>query len=645
MTAPADPPRFWSPLSYWTENLWQRSSEKLEITFRLLVLAGLVGVLAGAAAILFQLVAQFVWQCAMAGVAGYHPVAVRGEGGWFESVVPHFTGPFRPWTLLVLPAVGGLLSGLLVHRFAPEASGSGAESVIDAYHRHQGHIAPRVPLVKLLSSAVTIGFGGSAGKEGPIGQVAAGVGATVAQWLGLGPKQRRVLMIAGMGAGVGAIFKAPIAGAIFAAEVLYRDPEFESEVLVPAGLASAVAYAIYTIPFYPEGFTPLFGALPPWSLTSPLALGPYLVLALVMAAAATLYSHLFAYTQKTFEEARRLHPVAKPVIGGLLTGVVGTGVYLCFRGTPEATDSLSVFSYGYGILQDFLAPGGAENAAGLRAGFSVALLLAVASGKMLTSCATVGSGGSGGVFGPSIVIGGCIGAAVGIVFHRWLPGLVADPGPFMLIGAAGFFSAAARTPFSTLLMVTEMTGSYNLLSPTLFVCLVAYRLSPDVGLYRAQVAGHLGSPAHRGEYVRTVLSGATVDRFLDPAKPPLTITVGAPLSSVVHDLDGSHSLVLPVTDDQGDYRGMVCLQEVHVALHSPETAPLLVAEDLMRDTIIPLYRGDTLIRAMELFARNELAALPIVEKDGPVERVIGVVRRSDVQTEYLKHVHAADPAG
>ena len=603
--------------------------QKLGITFRMLMLAGLVGLIAGLGAIVFYYLGSLVWHFSLAELAGYRPDHPAGEHPVFK---PSSDPLLRPWVLFSLPAIGGVVSGWLVYRFAPEAAGHGTDAAIEAYHRKQGQIRARVPIVKLLASAITIGTGGSGGREGPIAQIGAGFGSALGRWLKLGPKERRILMVAGVGAGVGAIFRAPIAGAIFAAEVLYSDPDFEAEVIVPSGMASAVAFSIFAAGVH-DGFKPLFSP-PDLRFSNPLELAPYLVLALAMALFAALYTRFFYFVHDRFERWQ-VHPVLKPAVGGLLTGLVGLGMWSLFRGSESETDALSVLSFGYGILQNFFDQDSAVP-------MTASLLGAVAVGKVLTTSFTIGSGGSGGVFGPSIIIGGCAGGAIGLLFHDWFPDLVREPSAYMLVGMAGFFAAAAKTPFSTLLMVSEMTGSYHLLPPALWVCLIAYVLGSDQSLFRAQVSSHMRSPAHRGEYVRTVLANVTVDRFLKPGRPPLCIRLQAPLSSVIHDLDGSHAMVLPVVGEDDSYLGMVCLEEVHLASHSPATAPMLVAADLMREDVVPLYPGDTLYRAMELFTRNDLQALPIVKSEQGHEKVIGIVRRSDIQTEYLKHVHGAE---
>jgi chloride channel protein, CIC family len=608
--------------------MWRRANIKLGVTFRILLLSGLVGVVAGIGAIVFQYASESLWELSLS-VLNRRPQIGSGQSAFVHPLI-----------FFSLPAMGGLLSGWVVWKFAPEAAGHGTDAAIEAYHRKRGYIRPQVPLVKLLASAITIGTGGSGGREGPIAQIGAGFGSILGRALHLSRKERRVLMVAGVGAGVGAIFRAPIAGAIFASEVLYSDPDFESEVVIPTGIAAAVAYAVFASGVE-NGLDPLF-TTPDFSFRGPLELGPYLVLALTMAFLAGVYVQFFYFVHRLFERWT-LHPIVKPAVGGLLTGIVGYVVWSIFAPIDQgrlSQDALSVMSYGYDVLQRFLARDTAGD------GFHSAefsLLIVVAFSKVITTSCTIGSGGSGGVFGPSMVIGGCAGGAMGIIFHQWIPEICPDPGAYVLVGMAGFFAAAAKTPVSTLLMVSEMTGSYKLLTPSLWVCSIAYIASSRHTLFRSQVSSRMTSPAHQGEYVREILANVTVDHFLRQDERPRCIHMNANLASVVKDFDGTQPLILPVVDDQDALRGMITLDEVHWATLDPSVAPMLVAADLMREDIIPLYRGDTLYRAMELFGRNDQRALPIVVVEQGHEKVVGIIQRSDVQIEYLKRVHGQSP--
>jgi CIC family chloride channel protein len=461
----------------------------------------------------------------------------------------------------------------------------------------------------------------------------------VAGLLRLRPRDRRILMAAGMGAGIAAIFRTPLAGALFAAEVLYWSPEFEADVIMPAGLASVISYSTFGTVF---GWRPLFAGLQGLTFDNAWQLGPYTLLALWMVVLAMLHTRTFYSLTHLFHRLP-LRPHFKPAVGALLTGVLGVLLYLAFAwGAAPRPGVLAVLSSGYGVLQDAMLRD--VNATAL-------VLLAVAVGKILTTGLTIGSGGSGGVFGPSMVIGGCGGGALGVVLHdlcraAW-PGLVPHPASFIMVGMAGFFAAAAKTPFSSLIIVVEMTGNYNLLLPALWVCVVSFLLSDERSLYQSQVECQSLSPAHQGDYVRQVLASLHVGQFLTPLEKVPALGSADRLPKILDALRQTSYHTLPVLDAEGGLLGVVSLEEVHLASQAPDLTPLVLAADLMRE-VTPLHADDRLDRAVELFVENDVPVLPVVA--GPQgRRVLGVVKRADVAISYLSHVHGAaaarDPAG
>ncbi len=649
MSETNDPPKPSHPLR-WFPEFWELGRRRIRPQARLLGLSLVVGVAAGLGAIVFYLACQVVVHYTLEGVVGYHATSPKGEPPVFaEKPAPDAPGPAAahskkeppqlvtpepptyPWLLLVVPTVGGLLSGWLVFTFAPEAEGHGTDAAIDAYHHKQGRIRPRVPAIKVVASALTIGSGGSGGREGPIAQIGAGIGSFLGGFLRLRPAERRILMAAGMGAGVGAIFRAPLAGALFAAEVLYRSPDFESEVIIPAALATITAYCTFGL--Y-SGWEPLFTIpqviLDQLSFNNPLQLPLYLVLALLMVVLAMIYTRSFYGLTHLFHRLP-IRPHWRPALGAFLTSALGLLLFFVF-GNPQV---LSVLSFGYGVLQNTMA----APADSLSLSFA-AVLLAVALGKILTTGLTIGSGGSGGVFGPSMVIGGCAGGALGIFFHRLWPQMAPHPAAFVIVGMAGFFAAAAKTPFSTLVIVSEMTGDYKLLLPTLWVCSLAFLLSDEQSIYSSQVDSRSRSPAHQGDYVREVLAGLRVSQFLTPGRELPVLHPGDRLPRVLELLGNSTFHGLPVTDEAGHYLGHVSLEEVHLASLSPHLLPLVVAADLMRTDVTPLRPEDTLDRALELFVESDRLALAVVD-GSPEKKVIGVVKRSEISSTYLRYVHGA----
>lgn len=611
---------------HWFPEFLELGRRRLRPQARLLALSLLVGLIAGLGAIIFFLACQAVFYCSLDAVVGYRPLHPTGEPPLGET-----SRTFHPWLLLLVPTVGGILSGFLVFTLAPEAEGHGTDSAIAAYHYHQGQIRPRVPLVKILASALTLGTGGSGGREGPIAQIGAGFGSYLGNLLRLRPQDRRILMAAGMGAGIAAIFRAPLAGAIFAAEVLYRSPDFESEVIIPATLASVIAYCTFCLGF--GRWDPLFLLSPELSrvliFDNPLRLVSYTLLALFMVLLAMLYTRSFYGLTYLFHRLP-LRPHFKPAIGAFLSGLLGLVLYLLF----DKEKVLAVLSFGYGILQETMTMGPADEKNLLLA----LVLLAVALGKIATTGLTIGSGGSGGVFGPSMVIGGCGGGALGIFLHWLLPGLAPHPAAFVIVGMAGFFAAAAKTPFSTLVIVSEMTGNYNLLLPALWVCALAFLLSDEQSIYASQVESRSRSPAHQGDYVREVLTGLKVAQFLTPEQQVPVLHPGDNLEKVMERLGSTPYTTLPVTNEEGNLLGVVDLEQVYLASRSPNLRTMVLAADLMRGDVVPLHPGDSLDLALELFVENNLLELPVVEEP-PQKRVIGIVKRADVSGIYVRHVH------
>lgn len=627
------------PPFIWFREFRRYLSRRFRSQGRIIGAAVLVGLVAGLGAILFCVACEVASHYMLGELAGYHAEGPVGEArlpaGWLAAGEIGF----RPWMLLFTPAIAGLVSGYLVYRLAPEAEGHGTDAAIASYHYQQGRIRPLVPPVKLIASAITIGGGGSGGREGPIAQIGAGFGSMLGSVLRLRPADRRILVAAGIGAGVAAIFRAPLAGALFAAEVLYRSPEIEQEVLIPAGIASVVAYCTFGAAF---GWDPLFAA-GGLSFDNAWQLIPYLMLAIWMAILAMVYVRTLDWTHQAFRKVKLYKPL-KPMFGGLLTGVVGLSLYFGLRqtGVADFAGVLNVFGAGYSILQDVMITGGDFDALET----TLWVLLAVAFGKIVTTSLTIGSGGSGGVFGPSMVIGGCGGAALGIGMHMaltavrpaWISASVLpQPASFLIVGMAGFFAAAAKTPFSTLAIVCEMTGSYDLLLPALWVCTLSFLLSDQNSLYGWQVESRSRSPAHQGAFAREVLADLRVIDLVDSSRDVPILHPEESLTTVLDKFSLSDHHVLPVMSDDRQLLGVLVLDEMHDTPHDPMLDNLLLVADAMRPGITPLGPGDSLERALELFADQDLAALPVYQPSGSAP--VQMVRRVDITSTYLRRMH------
>lgn len=437
------------------------------------VLGLLIGIVAGLGAILFYASIQWLTGVFLVRIAGYTPPLPRGEGAPVVTAIAHRL--FIP----VATTLGGLISGVIVFTLAPEAEGHGTDAAIAAFHDHGGRIRSRIPFVKLVASAITIGSGGSAGREGPTAQIAAGFGSWLGDVFQLSDQDRRIAVAVGMGAGIGAIFKAPLGGAILASEVLYvRD--FEPDAIVPGFVASVVGYSIFGAW---AGWTPVFGTGPGLTFTQPASLIWYALLGVIAGLAAIVYVRAFYGTRDVFHHIA-IPPHLKPAIGGLGVGLIA----LAF---PQ------VLSMGYGWVQ--LAIDG--NAAQL----AVTTMLILVVLKIVATALTIGSGGSGGVFAPGLYIGAMLGGGLWALLHNHLPFMPATPAPFVIVCMMALFGGAAKAPIAVILMVAEMTGQYSLVVPAMFAATAAYLASGQTSIYKNQVLTRAQSAAHQSEYARAFL--------------------------------------------------------------------------------------------------------------------------------------------
>jgi CIC family chloride channel protein len=588
-----------------------------------LLLAALVGIVAGVGGIVFQIAERTIFHVTLQGIAGFVPKEAAGE----RAPLAGSTAPMSPVLLLVVISAGGLAAGWLVQSFAPEAEGHGTDAAIEAYHFKRGIIRPIVPIIKLLASAVTIGTGGSGGREGPIAQIGAGFGSNLATWLKLPVRDRRILLAAGMGAGIGSIFRAPLAGALFAAEILYRDSDLETEVVVPAAVASVVGYTVFSYWLPAEiRFVPLFGKELHHELSSLAELAPMTILALGLVAMGILYIKTFYGLHHWFKRLP-LPGLAKPTLGAAATGIVGLALYF-FWG--QNRDALAVLGTGYGTLQQALSD---PDKIGVR------LLFAIAIVKIFTTSLTIGSGG---VFGPSMVIGGCTGGAIGELLHRFVPSLVPNPAIYTVVGMAGFFTGCAHAPISTIVMVTELTGDYSLLVPTMWVSTLCFVMCQHWSLYEKQVLSRLDSPAHRGDFLVDVLEGIAVRDV--PWMQRQTVFEGMPLKDIVYMLAENRQHYFPVIESDGKFAGIFSSDDVRRYLFDSSFWPLINARDVMTSQVVSVSPETDLNTVMKRFTELNLDELPVVAADDP-SRLLGMLRRKDVITRYnqtmLAHKQAA----
>jgi len=570
---------------------------------RLILLSALVGAVAGVGALGFNYVMNVATDFFVGRAVGYQMPTPGGEA------TPHIPGEAeRRWLFFVVPAVGGLLAGLSVYLFAPDAGGHGTDAVIDAFHNKDGIVRKRVPFVKTLATAFTLGTGGSAGREGPITQIGAGFGSTVGSFFKSSALERRTLTVAGAGAGLAAIFRAPLGGALFAVEMLYRDIDFETGALVPSFVASIVAYSIYC------GLRGSWGAVfivPRLTFSHVAELPVYFVLGVVCALVGILYvKSLDGMEEKIFHKLR-VPIYVKPAVGGLAVGAVGYFL-------PQ------VLGQGYGWVQ--LAMDGQ---------LALWLIVVVAFVKILATSLTIGSGGSGGTFAPAIVVGGLLGSALGMILNRLVPSVSPNVQAFALVGMAGFLSGVAKTPLAGLIMVSEMTAGYGLLVPLMLATAAAYVLSPRrISMYPSQVNARIDSPAHEGEFVTAALERIHVNEAMPKAQRLLAFRRGTPLTEILEAVSMSKQLVLPVLEDDGSLCGVIEFHNIRVFYSKQaEASEAVVAQDLLSPTFTAVSLEEDLASALRKFRTARMEELPVVKTENSLQ-VVGVLNRRDIIAAY-----------
>lgn len=571
---------------------------------RMLAMYGLVGFIAGLVAALLQWAVLVLGDLLLLSTTGVNPSASGWNSGPVAASLPDAS---RFWVLLI-PTVGGLIAGLVSARLAPETMGSGTDLVIDAYHRQGGRLRRRVPWVKLVSSIATVGSGGSGGIEGPVGAIAAGVGSFVGRVLKADVAEQRRLMMAGFAAGIGAIFHTPMGASILAAEILYRDLDIEHEVLVPAIIASTVAYGTFGVVV---GWEPIW-LIPVVEFRSMLELVPYLVLAVAASYGGRLFIHIHSEVHRRLGAHRGIPLWLRPAIGGLIVGCVGLFV-------PQALGA------GYGIAQ-----------AAIDGSVPFWILLFLAVTKIVTTSFTAGSGGSGGLFTPSLVIGATIGGAIGLITNLVWPSLGVSPAAFAVVGTAGFLSSVLNAPISAVIMVSEISGSYRLLVPTLWVAVIAWSLDRRSSLSEAQVTSRLEAPGHLADMMDAVLRRIQVrDAMNLDGSTPITVPPTMHLRELVAVFASSQQAVFPVVEG-GRLRGVVDGRQLRRTLGAVGIDDVLIATDFEAKALTT-QRGSSLYEAVSAMTATGYDDILVVDDADPT-RLVGILSRREIVNAYHRRM-------
>jgi CIC family chloride channel protein len=456
----------------------------LQWTFRFLNLSYLqkwtffgiiIGIISGAAAVGVLALTTFFTGLFLGAGAGFIPPA-PGAGQQAYSFAVGQT-----WILPLVTGLGGLIVGLVFYKLQPKGEGHGTDAVIDAFHNKQGNIRARVPFLTAIASPITLGSGGSGGLEGPMSQIGAGLSSLLGRLFKFDADDRRIAVAAGLAAGIGSIFKVPLGAALFSTEVFYRQ-DFEVKALVPSVIASVAGY---TVVGFVLGWAPIF-SLPANAArySHPESLLMYGIIGIISAAASMAYVRVFHYASRAFASLR-IPSYAKPAIGGAAVGAI-------------AIIAPQVLGNSYGWLQ--LAMLGSPLL------LPIWVILGIVVLKIVATSLTIGSGGSAGVFAPTMAIGGLLGAFMGGLFHMFGLFMWIDVSAAAIVGMVAFFCATAKTPIATIVMGSELTSGYGLLAPMMIATVVAYAASSlNSSIFKSQVTTRRESPAHRGEYDTSIL--------------------------------------------------------------------------------------------------------------------------------------------
>jgi len=581
-------------------------------TKRILIIAIIVGVIAGVGSLLFF--EGLKWGTAF--FMGYLLQYNYPQEGQTVAEISQWSAPDSLILLIPILCFGSLLTGILVTRYAPEAEGHGTDAAIKAFHG-EGKIRRRIPLLKAITAILTISTGGSAGREGPSAQISAGFGSMVAEMLNLSPSERRIALTTGIGAGIGTIFKAPLGGAILAAEVLYTR-DFESEAIIPAFLASIIGYSIFG--FF-EGYTPIF------ILTSHVWTVPqipmFLLLGILCAGFGYLYIFTFYWSRDSFARIFKEYnlPVfLKPVSGAILLGIlVIILAYISPEGEMLGLASLGS-SYGYTQLM-------------LYSMVPLVVMILLPFMKIIATSLTLGSGGSGGVFAPGLTIGAAIGGALGTILYMINPAYVPlESIPvFVIVGMISLFGAVANAPIAVLIMVVEMVGSITILVPAMAAVAVSNLLTGENTIFRQQVPTKAQSKAHRGEYNKATLERILVSEVMTHGSSVITLSPSDDTMSVMDRIIRTDHTGFPVID-KDLLVGIVTNQDVRKVCRM-EPCPKI--RDVMISNPVVINPDNTLEDALGIMVNNSFNHLPVVDKVYP-EKLVGFISRTDIMRAYAR---------
>ena len=578
------------PMQTMLENLRERIKNLLTQDHNLLLLAAVIGFLAGLASTLFRRLIEFFGDIFSAD--GLEVIGITG------SVVPLL--------LPLMPMIGGIITGIICHFFPDAVKENGVHRVMHAVAMKAGKIRKRTLLTCSTTSALTIGSGGSAGREGPTVQIGSAVGSALGNLFHLSHERVQVLVGCGAAAGIAASFNAPLAGVLFALEIILTD--FTIHTFSPIVVASVIGTATGRAM---EGNEITFH-VPVHELVSYSEIVFYLFLGLLCGVVSRLFTFSYFKAFEVFDKKVHLPKPLKPALGGLIVGLIS----IAFP---------AILGNGYEFMEKAL---NGELFWGLA--FGLIFL------KIISTATTLGSGGLGGVFAPSLFIGAMLGSTYGALVHGINPSLTASPETYALVGMGAVAGAVMQAPLTNILMLFELTNDYTIILPIMITCIVsAYTFRAfDINSIYIQKLLKEGINIKHGREV-SILNSIKVNDVL--SKDITTIPEGMPFRKILETVSYSKNFYFPVVNSEGEMSGLLSFHMIREMIFEDDLGDLIVANDLKVTSVMTLTPGNNLNQAMEMFAKLDVEQLPVVRPDDP-KRVIGMVNRGEVVAAYNREV-------
>jgi len=556
----------------------------------MLILAALLGFLAGFASTFFRWMIEFF-------------ESIFSVKGFSLAGIPPQTYPFL---LPLMPMLGGLFIGLICKYFPNAVKENGVHKVMYAVALNDGKVRKRTIASCAVTSSITIGSGGSAGREGPTVQIGAAVGSTIGQLLHLSTERMRVLVGCGAAAGIAASFNAPLAGVLFALEIILGDFAIHtfSPIIIASVIGTVTGRAL-------EGNEVTFN-VPVHELVHPTEIIFYLALGMLCGIVARLFTFMYFYVQQIFEEKINMPDLYKPAIGGLIVGMVS--IFM-----PQ------ILGNGYDVMEQALTG---------QMFWGLAFLLVFM--KIICTSITLGSGGMGGVFAPSLFIGAMVGTAFGSSVHFIFPTLSASAETYSVVGMGAVAGAVMQAPLTNILMLFELTNDYTLILPIMATCIAAsytYQRFTKHSIYMQNLLNKGINIRHGRE--ASIMNSIKVQDVM--STDITTIAQEMPFRKILETISYSKNFYFPVLDNRGDMTGILSFSDIREVIFEEQLGDLLVAGELANTKVYSLTPQQNLNEAMEIFSQLDVDQLPVVRSEDKL-KVIGMLTRGDMMASYNRAI-------